>query len=332
MSPILSGSRVFVTGATGFVGGALARELANRGVEVHALARPNADRGLLDDVDLVWHEGDILRAQTLSTALAGIDSVIHAAGPVGEPGIPEQVYWQAHVDGTRNVMAVTLAAGTSPRFLHISSPGVLGPTRDEPATEDFPYAPSNSYERAKAAAERVALEFAGRGLPVIIARPEFIYGPGDRHVLRLFQAIQRGRFFYIDGGRHFCHPTFIADAVAGMLLCLDRGRSGEIYHIAGPRPVTFRELGETIADALDVRPPSLSLPRWLAMAGATGLETFGKIIRTKPPLGRAGVNFFSTDHKSSWQKAHNELGYTPRNDLADGVKKAAKWYREKNRL
>src|SRR2546423_8542705 len=90
MSPILRGSRVFVTGATGFVGGALTRELADRGVEVHALARPNADRGLLDDVDLVWHEGDIPRAQTFSTALAGNDWVIHAAGPVGEPGIPSK--------------------------------------------------------------------------------------------------------------------------------------------------------------------------------------------------------------------------------------------------
>ena len=324
--------RVFITGATGFLGGALARELAGEGAEVHALSRPTADRSALDGVAITWHEGDVTVPQTLSRVMAGTEWIIHAAGRLGQAGVPEDVYHRLHVDGTRNVMAAALATGSQPRVLHVSSPGVLGPNAGGPATEDAPYAPSNRYERSKAAGERVALEFASRGLPVVIGRPEFVYGPGDRHVLGLFQAVRRRRFFYIDAGRHLCHPTFVADAVAGMLLCLRRGRSGAIYHITGPRPVTFRDLGETIATALGVRPPWMSLPRWSAMLGALGLELLGRVTGRRPPLSRTGVAFFSTDRLFSWQKAHEELGYTPEYDLATGVARTIAWYRQQGWL
>ena len=324
--------RVFITGATGFLGGALARALAQEGAEVHGLARPTADRSALESVAITWHEGDVTVPRTLSGVMAGAAWIVHAAGRLGQAGVPEEVYHRLHVDGTRNVMAAALATGSQPRVLHVSSPGVLGPIRGGPGAEDLPYAPSNPYERSKAAAERVALEFAARGLPVVICRPEFVYGPGDRHVLGLFQAVRRGRFFFINGGRHFCHPTFVADAVAGMLLCLRRGRSGAIYQIAGPRPVTFRELGETIATALGVQPPWVSVPRWFAMLGATGLEVLGRMSGRRPPLSQTGVAFFSEDRLYSWQRAQEELGYRPEYDLATGVARTVAWYRQQEWL
>jgi nucleoside-diphosphate-sugar epimerase len=320
--------RVFITGATGFVGGALARTLALQGAEVHALVRPSADRRALEGVAITWHEGDVTAPGSLSGVMAGAAWIIHAAGRLGQAGVREEVYHRLHVDGTRNVMAAALAAGGQPRVLHLSSPGVLGPITGAPAAEDAPYAPGNPYERSKAAGEQVALEFASRGLPVVICRPEFVYGPGDRHVLGLFQAVRHGRFFYIQRGQHFCHPTFVADAVAGMLLCLRSGRSGSIYHITGPRPVTIRELGETIAAGLGVRPPRMSLPRWAAMLGAMGLELLGRVSGWKPPLSRTGVAFFSEDRQFSWRRAHEELGYTPEYDLAAGVARTIAWYRQ----
>jgi len=320
--------RVFVTGATGFVGGALVRALARNGAQVHALARPSSDRSSLSDVAVIWHEADV----TVPSSLAGIFPeatwVIHASGLLGQAGVSERVYGQVNVDGTRNVLTAALEMRNRPRVLHVSSPGVLGPIAGDPATEDAQLAPSNPYERSKAAAEEVARDFAARGLEVVIARPEFIYGPGDRHVLGLFRAIAGGRFFYINGGRHFCHPTFIADAVDGMLLCLSRGRSGEAYHITGPRPVAFRELGNTIANALGVRAPSLSLPRWSAYLGAAALETLGRLFPLTPPLTRSGVAFFSEDRRFSWQKARRELGYSPQSDLAPGVSQTVQWYRD----
>jgi len=320
--------RVFITGATGFVGGALVRALAQDGAEVHALARSVSARGVLDGIPIIWHEGDITIPQTLSGVFEGADWIIHAAGLLGKFGVSEQVYQRSNVEGTRNVLEAALASASRARVLHVSSPGVLGPTTREPVAEDAPYFPSNPYERSKTTAEQVARDFAKGGLDVLIARPGFIYGPGDRHVLGVFKAIRSGHFFYIDGGRHFCHPTFIADAVAGMLMCLRRGRRGEAYHIVGPSPVTFRTMGETIATALGVGAPWLSLPRWLATSIAIGAEMLGSVLGRTPPLTRTGVAFFSEDRVFSRQKAGDELGYAPQHDLAMGASGTVAWYRE----
>jgi nucleoside-diphosphate-sugar epimerase len=166
-------------------------------------------------------------------------------------------------------------------------------------------------------------------MPIVIARPEFIYGPGDEHVLGLFQAVKRGIFFYVGSGQANCHPTYIDDAVDGMVRCLINGRVGQIYHITGPQPVTFKQLGEAIATALGVRPPWLKLPRPLALLAATALEGVGKLTGITPPLSRTGVAFFSEDRRFSWQKAHTELDYTPQFDLQTGVTATVRWYHEK---
>jgi nucleoside-diphosphate-sugar epimerase len=250
---------------------------------------------------------------------------------LGQPGIPEAAYHQLHVEGTRNILTAAAESGAE-RVLYISSPGVLGPIDGDAADETVPLAPSNPYERSKAAAEKIVLDLASQGLPVVIARPEFIYGPGDWHVLGLFQAVKRGLFFYIGGGQAVCPPTYIEDAVRGIVLCLEKEESGQIYHITGPRPVTFREYGETIADVLGVRRPWLRLPKAAALAGAVGLEALAKITGMTPPLSRTGVAFFSENRRFSWERARRELGYQPQVDLAEGVEKTADWYRQQNLL
>jgi len=320
-----------MTGATGFVGGALARRLAAAGYEIVALARPASQRDHLADLPITWVEGDVTDRDSLRGKFDGADWLIHAAGMLGQAGVPEQAYFELHEKGTINVLAEAETARIG-RVLHVGSPGVLGPISGGPADENAPLAPSNPYEHSKAAAEQAAQVYARAGLPVIIARPEFIYGPGDLHVLGLFQAVRDGRFFTINGGRATCHPTYIDDAVTGMLLALQRGRIGEIYHIAGPEPVTFRELGETIAAALGVKPPKLNLPRPIVMLGATGLELAGKLFRKRPPLSRTGVAFFSESRRFSWQKAHNELGYSPAFDLPAGVAATVAWYKKQKLL
>lgn len=337
--------KIAITGVTGFVGGALAGALAAEGHEIVGVARPLSPKrighGLVlssvegftrINTDLVsWREGDVTNPTSLQGAFNGADWLIHAAGMLGQAGVPEADYFRLHEGGTTNVLTEAQRAGVK-RVLYVSSPGVLGPIGGPPADETAPLAPSNPYERSKAAAEKVALQFARDGLPLVIARPEFIYGPGDLHVLGLFRAVGNGRFFTIGGGHHTCHPTYIDDAVTGMIAALKNGRAGDIYHITGPEPVTFRELGETIAAALNVSSPRINLPHWLAWLGAAGLELLAGLARRQPPLSRTGVAFFSEDRRFSWQKARLELSYTPQFDLNRGVTATVAWYRENNLL
>jgi dihydroflavonol-4-reductase len=306
---VSAAARVLVTGATGFLGSALARALASEGADVHAFARGSSDRSALDGVLVTWHPGDVTDPASLRAAVDGAEVIVHAAGRLGEAGVPEATYRAVNVEGRG-----TCSPRRSPRApasaCCTQQPGRARPDSGGAAVEDAPYAPATPYEQSKADAERIAVEHAGRGLDVVIARPGFIYGPGDHHVLGLFQAIQKRRFFLIDGGSARCQPTFVDDAVAGMLACLRRGRPGRPYHIAVPRAVTFRELAEEIAGALRVSPPRLSLPRPAAMLGATVLEEAGKAIGWRPPLSRAGVAFFSEDRVFSCERARAELGWT----------------------
>lgn len=329
--------KAVITGATGFLGGAVARQLIEEGVDVHVLAQASSDRHRLDGYPVTWLTGDITVPETLDQVFDGADWIIHAAGMLGRAGISEDTYRLVNAEGARNVFAAMTAAraagriSADARLLHLSSAGVLGPLprrgNGSEIDEAAPLAPSNAYERSKALAENYAREYILSGLPVVVARPEFVYGPGDIHVLGLFQAIRRGAFFYIGNGMNTCHPTYIDDLVEGLLLCLKQGRLGETYQITGPRPVTFRELAETIAHELGVKPPRLRVPRTVAWLGAAGLEGAGKLTGRTVPLSRTGVAFFSENRRSTYGKAHRELGYTPQVDLAQGVARSVTWYR-----
>lgn len=321
-------SKVVIIGITGFVGTAVAHALAAQGAHLFGLIRPSSDTSPLQDLDVTFIEGDVTDRASLNGLFDWADFVVHAAGQLGQFGLPESAYHRLHVDGTNNVLAEIESLENPPKLLIVSSPGVLGPISGPPADETAVLTPSNPYERSKAAAEMVAHIYAKQGLPVVMARPEFIYGPGDHHVLGLFRTIQQGRFFTIDHGRHLCHPTYIDDAVDGLLRCLKSGQPGQVYHICGPEAVTFATFAHTIATAVGVPPPRFNLPSWLAMAGATGLEMAATLLRFQPPLSRTGVAFFSEDRHFSWQKAHQALGYTPQFDLPAGVAQTVAWYRQ----
>ena len=321
-------SKVVVTGANGFVGGALVQALVARGEDVRAIVRPKSDLWRLKNLPIEYVVGDLTDAPSLRGAFDEADLIIHAAGMLGAVGTPAATYHRIHVDGTRNLFDELIRIGRFPRIAYISSPGVLGVINSQfSADESWPLHPTNDYERSKADAETLVRRYRDR-FPIVIVRPEFIYGPRDLHVLGLFRAIQRGIFFYIDGGEALCHPTYIDDAVQGTLLALDKGKAGECYHIMGQKPVTFREFGRIIAGQLYVRPPFVNLIRPMAMAGATILEA----VLPNPPLSRTGVAFFSENRHFSFEKATHELGYFPAVDLAEGCRRTIAWYRENNHL
>jgi nucleoside-diphosphate-sugar epimerase len=324
---------ILVTGGTGFIGRHLVSRLAEVPHRVRVISRNKAAVGLWRNPNVEVMVGDITRRESLRGLFAEAEVVYHLAGKLGQAGVSEQVYRELHCQGTKNVLEAVLEEGGVGRFIHCSSAGVQGPIAHPPADERRPYAPSNIYEETKAEAEKLVLEYHRRhGLPAVILRPEFVYGPGDTHVLGLFKAIQQGLFVIFGAGRSLLHPTYIDDAVQALLDCLGiDDQWGEVFIIAGEKPVTVQELAYTIADALGVRKP-YRVPYWVGYAGAVVLEALGKCLRFDPPLNRARLKFFTENRAFDTTKAQRRLGYKPRFSLEQGVGLTVKWYKEQGYL
>jgi dihydroflavonol-4-reductase len=326
--------KAFVVGATGFIGGHLVDALISRGIGVRILIRDKNRAGPFEERGIECLPGGIGDADVLREGTKDADFVFSAFGILGQWGIPERKYREVNVDGVQRLLA-SCREGKVRQFIHLSSAGVLGPVAaGQIADESFPYHPTNIYERSKVEAEkRVAMACREDNMRFTIIRPEFVYGPGDRHVLELFRAVRKRRFFLLGNGRSLLHPTYINYLISGIGLCLDNPRAmDKTFLITGEKACAVEELAGIIAGELSVALPRVRIPLLLARAAATTFETGAGIGRFKPPLTLAQVKFFSENRAFTWRKAHAELGFTPQVDLKEGVKRTVRWYFENGYL
>lgn len=315
----------FVTGASGFVGRRLCAALAAAGWKVKAFdLRPPDDSP--SSVDFV--PGDVRDAALLAEAVSGADVVFHLAAALGASRISSDEFMAVNAGGTRAVLEAARKNGVR-RVLHFSSAGVLGHVRPgDVADERYPLDPRDIYDKTKLAGERVALEFAASGLSVVVIRPGWIYGPGDRRTLKLIRSIARGRFLFPGKGRALQSPTFIDDLVAGTLLCADRGRAGEIYNIAGREALTVRQMAETIAAALAKRLSRFHLPMGPTRAAAWAMGKAFGLVNLEAPLNPSRLAFFVHPKALKIDKARAELGFEPKVDFSEGMTRTIAWYLE----
>lgn len=335
-------SKILITGATGFLGKNFTKELIARGSKniriwgekascsVRILTRKKENAADLSGVEVF--EGDVTKPKTLKNAFEGVDIVFHFAGMLGGAAVPDRVYEELNYGGTVNTVDCAVEQGVS-LFVHCSSAGVQGPIKNPPADESLPCAPSNLYEDTKTRAEKYTLRaFREKNLPAVVLRPEFVYGPGDLHVLNLFKAIAKGMFVVFGRGESLLHPTFIDDCTQAFLLCLEKkDLAGEVFIIAGERAVTVTELADTIAVELGVREP-LHVPFILGQIGAIIMEKAAEIIPFSPPLTQARLKFFTENRSFVIDKARKKLGYKPKYSFQEGVKKTVGWYKENGHL
>ncbi len=317
-----------VTGATGFLGSALVTELVKRQQAVRILARDEqkARQQFGDAVTII--PGEITDAAQVQQAIDGATTIYHLAGRLYHPSTPAELYRQTHVEGTRTLLKACQAQTQLRRIVHVSTTGVHGVTGETPAAEDAPFAPTNPYEATKLEGELLALNaYQEQGLPVTVARPGLVYGPGDLHLLGFFVAIKKGLFRVIDGGKAFLHPVYIDDLVAALLLCAEQPQApGRSYNIAGERPVTVRELATAIAHALNRELPAGSIPLWLANLASDIFAVMPGMKGEHAPLTRSRVKFLTHSRIYDISRAKSELGYAPRVELEEGMKLTAAWY------
>jgi dihydroflavonol-4-reductase len=188
-----TGGPVLVTGATGFTGGALARELRKRGQNVRVFVRGAARARNLADIGVDVVEGDLVNAADVDRAVAGCERVYHIAAVYRTAGHPDRYYHDVNVGGTANVLEAARRHGVA-RTVHCSTVGVHGHVSRIPADETTPYNPGDIYQETKLAGERLAQAAIADGQPISIVRPAGIYGPGDLRFLKLFRTIYRGTF------------------------------------------------------------------------------------------------------------------------------------------
>lgn len=319
----------FITGASGFIGTQLAEELSRRGWHLRLLQHRSK---------LFWdqpHEivkGDLAAPDSYRGALDGTDVVFHLAAALGASLQNEDGFRRINTAGTANLLEAARKAGVR-RFIHFSSAGVLGHVAGgEPADESTPCLPQNVYDRTKLEAEEEALAAARKGQNVVIIRPGWVYGPADRRTFKLIRAIARKRFILVTRGRARQTPVFVRDLILGVLLCLSRGRPGEIYHLAGDEVLTVRQMVETMASALDTGIPRLHLPLFPARIAARVLESSFRLIKREAPLTTGKLAFFIHPKPLAIQKARDECGFAPHTDFTTGMEQTVTWYRQNNWL
>lgn len=325
--------KALVAGGTGFIGSHIVKELISKGIHVRVLVRENSNISCLNQEKIEIVYGNILEFGSLKKYTRDIDLVYSAFGILGQWGVPEQIYWDVNTKGVKNLLESCFNSKIK-QFIHISSAGVLGPLKDGiVADESFPFNPSNIYERSKCEAEKEIMTYGKKGIPFTIIRPEFVYGPGDTHVLGLFKAIKAGRFVFLGNGERLLHPTYIDDLMQGINFCTgNKNAVGKIFLITGEKPITVRELANIIADELGVHLPKIKIPLFFAHTIAKVMEAAAKAAGFEPVLTTSRVKFFTENRSFSYQKARNEIGYVPAVDFREGVRRTIKWYRENRYL
>ncbi len=308
--------RVFVTGGTGFIGGEVVRQLRARGDEVVCLVRSPEKGGKAAELGAQLVSGDLGNEKSIREGMAGCDAVIHAAAvyEVGIPASQRAAMKEANVGGTERVLGAALTAKV-PRVVYVSTVGVFGNTHGQIVDESYQHPGrefTSCYEQTKWEAHQVARRLIGEGLPCVIVQPGGVYGPGDTSsIAQLLDQFLSGKMPLIpfpDLGICLSH---VEDIAAGILLGLDKGRSGETYVISGPA-TTIRKAIAVVAEVTGKKAPKRALPTGLMKAMIPIGPLVGKLMGQPPNLRELissadGVTFWA-----SYDKARGELGYEPR--------------------
>ena len=328
--------KTLITGATGFVGSAVLRQLINAGHSVRALIRPNSDRTNLAGLPVEICTGDLTDRPSLDRALAGCSTLFHVAADyrLWVPN-PQSIY-EANVTGTRNIMLAAARARVT-RIVYTSSVATLGLTPDgTPADENTPVSLTDMighYKRSKFLAEAEVKRMAEeQGLPVVIVNPSTPLGPRDIKPTpsgRIIVDAASGRMpAYVDTGLNIVH---VDDVAVGHLLALERGEIGERY-ILGAVNMTLKEILTQLAPITGRRPPRIRLPHNLVFPMAYAAEAWARMTGGKEPrVTLVGVRLAKKRMFFTAAKARRVLGFQPR-PIAEALREAVAWFRQQGYL
>ena len=316
--------KIFMTGATGFIGTSTARHLTGQGHQLTCLVRDRSKATELGELGCDLVDGDLSDQDRLAVQMQGHDAVVHNAA-LYEVGIPEsrhQALKEANIDGTANVLNACLQSNI-PRVLYVSTCAVFGNTRHEIVDESFERPDLNFtsyYEETKYEAHQIASDLIkNQNLPCVIAQPAGVYGPGDHSALAgTINQFLDGKLPMMPFPEFGTGLAYVDDVASGLALILDKGEIGESYILTSDN-VTMREIIETSAKITGKKAPSRAMPTGLLKLLRPIGPLVGKIMGQPPNLREL---IASTDGVTFWanpEKAKKELGFRPR-DLETGLR------------
>ncbi|MEA2367913.1 MAG: hypothetical protein QOH38_631 [Thermoleophilaceae bacterium] len=313
----------FVTGGSGFIGGRLIRRLVADGWRVRALARSDRSASAVEQAGAEAVRGDLDQVESMRAGAEGCDFAFHAAAYVKNWGTRED-FERGNVVGTRNALEAARSAGVR-RFVHVGTEAALlagQPLRDADETEPLrPDSPA-LYSSTKAQAEQAVRDANAEGFETVVVRPRFVWGVGDTTIIpSIKEAVERGRFSWIGGGRHRTSTTHVDNTVEGLVLGAERGRGGEAYFVTDGEPVVFRDFVTELLATQGVEIPDKKVPAGVVRPLAVVAETLWRVLplRGEPPITRFAVWVASLDCTIDISKARRELGYEPVRTRAEGL-------------
>jgi len=313
----------FVTGGSGFVGGALIERLRREGWDVRGLARSERAAERVGGLGAEPVMGDLEDVESLRAGAEGCEVAFHAAAKVEDWGDPAD-FERLNVHGTQNVIDACRDAGVR-RLVHVGTEAAL--MAGQPLVnvdEDTPLRPDSPalYSSSKAKAERLVRAANADALETVVVRPRFVWGRGDTSLLpQIIEMVRSGRFRWVGGGRHLTATTHIDNTVEGLWLGATRGSAGGVYFVTDGEPVEFREFLTRMLGSQGVTIPDKSVPAPVASAAAVTGERLWRVLRRpgNPPLTRFAVWVSSQECTIDISRAERELGYRPVKSRDEGL-------------
>lgn len=309
----------FVTGATGFVGGALVRQLVAGGHRVRAIVRTPAKAGALAGLGVEFHPGDVTEKETMRAPMTGVDGVFHVAGwyKIGLRDTRDAM--RVNVDGTRHVLELTQELGVS-KGVYTSTLAVNSDTRGRVVDETYRFTGTHIsvYDRSKADAHRLAEAFIARGLPLVIVQPGLIYGPGDTSGVRtMLIEYLKGKMPLVPTKTAFAWGH-VDDIARGHVLAMTKGQPGRNYFVCGPVH-TLEEALQMAQAITGIRAPRVKARPAVLRAAAMLMRAIETVVPLPPAYTSEGLRVIAgVTYIGSNARARRELGWTVR-PLRDGM-------------